>query len=105
MFDSVKAPLIEGGRPRSITQVILEISCDHLIETADIYLEKIMVFLWDEFGLLSSVSCTFTPKVGQNRLHGSQPRNATLIFLTNTMILSETSSYHLIYIDKPGYNK
>ena len=45
MFGSVKAPLIQGGRPRSITPVILEALYDHLIEKPAIYLEDVMVFL------------------------------------------------------------
>lgn len=51
MFGSVKAPQIKGGPPRSITLVMLEALCDYLIEKPTLYLDEMVVFLWDEFAL------------------------------------------------------
>ncbi|CDM32992.1 Probable transposable element [Penicillium roqueforti FM164] len=39
MFGSVKAPLNKGGRQRSITPVMLEALCDHLLEKPTLYLD------------------------------------------------------------------
>lgn len=51
IFSSVKAPPNKGGRPRSITLVMLEALCDHLLEKPTLYLDEIAIFLWDEFAL------------------------------------------------------
>ena len=49
MFGSAKAPPNKGGRPRSITPVMLEALCDRLLEKPTLYLDEIAIFLWDEF--------------------------------------------------------
>lgn len=49
LFDSVKAPHNKGGRPRSITPTILEALCDHLLEKPNLYLDEMVIYLWDEF--------------------------------------------------------
>jgi transposase len=55
-FGTTKAPLNGGGRPRSITPLMLEALCEHLLEKPGLYLEEIAVFLWDEFDVLVSTS-------------------------------------------------
>lgn len=45
MFASVKAPPNIGGRPRSITLVMLEALCDHLLDKPTLYLDEIAIFL------------------------------------------------------------
>ncbi|CAG8418802.1 unnamed protein product [Penicillium salamii] len=60
MFGTVKAPPIKGGRPRSITPLILEALCDHLIEKPALYLDEMVIFLWDEFALQATKSSIST---------------------------------------------
>lgn len=56
MFGSVRAPPINGGRPRSITPDMLEALCDYLIEKPTLYLDEMAIFLWDEFALRATKS-------------------------------------------------
>jgi hypothetical protein len=51
-FGSVKAPWNGGGRPRSVTPIMLEALREYLLEKPDRYLDEMAVFLWDEFGAL-----------------------------------------------------
>lgn len=44
-FGSVKAPPNKGGRPRSISPIMLEALYDHLLEKPNLYLDKIALFL------------------------------------------------------------
>jgi len=55
-YGSTKAPPNGGGRPRLITPPMLETLCDHLLEKPGLYLEEMVVFLWDEFEVLISTS-------------------------------------------------
>lgn len=43
MFGSVKAPPNQGGRPRGITLVVLEVWCDYLLGKLTLLLDKMMV--------------------------------------------------------------
>jgi hypothetical protein len=56
VFSSVKAPLIKGGRPYSITPVMLKALCDYLIEKPALYmyLEEIVVFSVKQIRSLSN---------------------------------------------------
>jgi hypothetical protein len=40
MFGSVKAPPNKGVRPRSVTRVMLEAVCDHILEKPNLDLEE-----------------------------------------------------------------
>ena len=51
MFGSVKTPPNKGGRAPSITPVMLEALCDHLLEKPNVYLDEKSTFLWDKFGI------------------------------------------------------
>jgi hypothetical protein len=51
VFGSPRAPPTRVGRTRLITLVMLEALCDHLLEKPGLYLDEMVVFLWDEFGL------------------------------------------------------
>jgi len=55
-FGTAKAPWNGGGGPRSITPPMLEALREHLFEKPDQYLNEMVVFLWDEFGVLLTVS-------------------------------------------------
>jgi hypothetical protein len=47
-FGDTRAPSIRAGRPRSITPLMLEALCDHLLEKPGLYLDEMALFLWDE---------------------------------------------------------
>jgi transposase len=55
-YGTTTAPSNGGGRPRSITPLMLEALCGHLLEKPGLYLEEMVVFLWDEFEILVSTS-------------------------------------------------
>ena len=56
MFGSVKAPPKRGGRPRSVTPVMLEALCNHLVEKPTLYLDEMTIFLWDQFAIHATKS-------------------------------------------------
>jgi hypothetical protein len=37
------------GRPRSITPLILDTLCEHLLENPGLYLEEMVLFIWEKF--------------------------------------------------------
>ena len=37
------------GRPRNITPPILDTLCEHLLEDPGLYLEEMVLFIWDKF--------------------------------------------------------
>lgn len=49
LFGSVKAPPMKPGRPQSITPIMLEALCDHLLDKPDLYLHEMELFFLDEF--------------------------------------------------------
>lgn len=49
MFGTTKAPLNRGGRPRSLTPVMVKILCDYLLEKPHLYLDEMVVFVYDMF--------------------------------------------------------
>jgi transposase len=51
-FGTSKAPANRVGRPRSITPPMLRALYDRLIEKPHMYQDEMVVFLWDEFGIL-----------------------------------------------------
>jgi len=55
-YGTTTAPPNGSGRPRSLTPLMLEALCDHLLEKPELYLEEMAVFLWDEFEILVSTS-------------------------------------------------
>jgi transposase len=108
-FGTTKAPANGGGRPRSITPPMLEALREHLLEKPGLYLDEMMVFLWDEFEVLVTkfsisralASIKWSKKVARQV---AKERNADLrdYYLHS---LSEFHSYHLIYIDESGCDK
>jgi transposase len=108
-FGGTKAPPNGGGRPRSITPQMIEVLCDHLLEKPDLYLEEMVVFLWDEFDVLvspSSISRALRSRNWSKKTarRVARERNADLrdFYLHN---LSEFRSYHLVYVDESGCDK
>lgn len=55
-FGNVHAPPNRVGRRRSITPLMLEALCEHLLEKPGLYLDEMAVFLWDEFQMLATTS-------------------------------------------------
>ncbi|KFY17796.1 hypothetical protein V492_00383 [Pseudogymnoascus sp. VKM F-4246] len=108
-YGTTKAPPNGGGRPRSMTLLMLETLCDHLLEKPELYLEEMAVFLWDEFDVLvspSSISRALRSidwsKKTARRV--AKERNPDLrdLYLHN---LSAFRSYHLVYVDESGCDK
>lgn len=56
LFASVYAPLNRISRRRSITPPMIEALCDYLLEKPGLYLDEMVVFLWDEFYTLVTTS-------------------------------------------------
>ena len=56
LFGSVHAPPNWIGWRQSITPPMLEALCDHLLEKPRLYLDEMVVFLWDEFQMLTTTS-------------------------------------------------
>jgi hypothetical protein len=86
----------------------LSVLLERLIEKPELYQDKIVVFLYDEFDVLvttSSISRALASagwsKKAARRV--AKKRNADLrdFYLHN---LSEFRSYHLVYIDESGYD-
>ncbi|KAL2700391.1 hypothetical protein AAEP93_008914 [Penicillium crustosum] len=79
-FGSVKAPPNKGGRPRSISPVMLTALCDHLLERPNLYLDEMAIFLWDEFEIQatkSSISRALAYEGWSKKTAESRLENAT----------------------------
>lgn len=108
-FSSTKAPPNRAGRTRSVTPVMLEALCEHLLEKPELYQEEMVLFLLDEFGVhvtTSSIgralkSTGWTKKVIRRIAKG---RNADLrdFYMNNT---SNYRSYQLVFVDESGCDK
>ena len=59
-FGQTRAPYNGGRRPRSITPPMIEALCEHPLEKPDLYLNETVVFLWDEFQTLVTISSVST---------------------------------------------
>jgi len=108
-FGTTKAPFNGGGRPRSMTRPMINALCDYLLEKPDLYLDEMVVFLWDEFHVLvtkSTISRRLS-SVGWSKKTArqvAQEQNPDLrdFYLHN---LSAFRSYHLVYVDESGCDK
>lgn len=109
LFGKTKAPANGAGRRRRITPPMLAALCDHLLEKPGLYRDEMVVFLYDEFDIVVSVSSIgralasikWTKKVTRRI---ASERNADLrdFYLHK---LSEFRSYQLVYIDESGCDK
>jgi transposase len=108
-FGSLKAPRNGGGRRASVTPLMLDALCEHLLEKPGLYRSEMVIFLWDEFDVLVSTysvgralnSRNWTKKTIRRVANGRNPDLRDL-YLHN---LEEFRSYHLIYVDESGYNQ
>jgi transposase len=108
-FNSTKAPSNGVGRRRRVTPQMLEALCERLVEKPGMYQDEMVVFLFDEFGVLltqSNISralkaAKWTKKAARQV---AKERNAELrdLYLYN---LSAFQSHHLVYIDESGCDK
>lgn len=55
-FGTTRTPFNGRGRPRSITPPILDTLREYLLGKPDLYLDEMMVFLWDGFEVLVTKS-------------------------------------------------
>lgn len=94
MFGSVKSPSNKGGRPRSITPVMLEALCEYLLEKPTLYLDEMAIFPWDELPFKQqnrALAALLHPKAGLKKLPESRPESAIQTCVTNTSTSSPTS--------------
>lgn len=56
LFGNVHAPPNRVGRRRTITPLMLEALRDHLLEKPCLYLDEMVIFLWDEFRMQATTS-------------------------------------------------
>jgi transposase len=105
-FGTTKAPHNGVGRRRSITPSMLQALKQHLLEKPGLYLDEMVVFLWDEFeAVVTAMSISralrstgWSKKVARSV---AKQRNADLrdFYLHN---LSASPSYQLVYVDESG---
>lgn len=109
LFGSASPPLIRAGRPRSITPPMLDALCDHLTEKPGLYVDEMVVFLLDEFDILTSTASVkralcragWTKKKAQQKAKEQNPELRDFYLHR----LSEFKSYHLVYVDESGCDK
>ena len=80
-FGSTAAPPSRGGRPPSMTPMMRDALLGHFRRRPDLYLEELVVYLWDEFGVRvtkSSISRTLHSAKKKPR-HKAIEQNADLI--------------------------
>lgn len=105
-FGTTKAPPNGVGRRRSITPSMLQDLKHHLLEKPGLYLDEIVIFLWDEFEVVVTAksisralkSSGWSKKLARNV---ARQRNADLrdFYLHN---LSDFHSHQLVYVDESG---
>lgn len=99
LFNDTRAPRNPAGRPPSITPLMREALCEHLLEKPGLYLDEMVVFLWDEFEVLvtkSSISRTlsshgWSKKVIQQR---AQCRSSGCLYPQYFRVLFISSGFH-----------
>ena len=99
------------GRPRSITPPMLDALCEYLLSKPDLYRDKIVLFLLNEFNIRvipSSIgralkSHDWTKKTIR---HIVKTRNANLrdLYIYN-LWNSGFRSYHYVFVDESGCDK
>ena len=109
LFGSVKAPPMKPGRPQSITPIMLEALCDHLLDKPDLYLHEMELFFLDEFEVSvpkSTISDALHRK-GWSKKTARQKAKERNPDLRDDYchLISEFSSYHLVYVDESGCDK
>ena len=104
IFGSSNTPRNSRGRNRIVILLILDALCEHLLEKPGIYRTEMVVFLWDEFEELVTISSIgrVLASVGWTKKKISRvarERNADLrdIYLYDIL---DIRSWKLVYVDK-----
>lgn len=109
LFGSVRSPPISAGRPPNITSPMLDALLHRLTEKPWLYVEEMMIFLWDEFNVLPSPSSIkralsregWTEKKAQQKAKEQDPHLRDF----HQQKLSEFHSYQLVFVDESGCDK
>lgn len=104
LFGNVHVPPNRVGRRRTITPPMLEALRDHLLEKPGLYLDEMVIFLWDEFRMLATTSIirralTFIEWSKKTTRQRAKEQN---VELRELYLHSEFESYHLVYVDESG---
>jgi hypothetical protein len=103
LFGKKKAPANDAGRQQLVIPPMLAALCDRLIEKPGLYRDEVVVFLYDEFDILVSLSSISGALVSIKWTKVTQyitnERNANLcdIYSRN---LSAFQSYQFVYINE-----
>lgn len=109
LFGHVRAPSTRVGRRRTVTPPMIQTLCEHLLEKPGLFVDEMILFIWDEFHtwVTSSslkralVSVGWSKKVARQK---AKEQNADLRdYYLHT--LSDFRSYHLVYVDESGCDK
>lgn len=108
-FGGTKAPPNGVGRRRRITPAILDALREHLLEKPGMYLDEMVVFLWDNFGVFvtpSTISRALA-SIGWSKkmfrqIAGERSPDLRDYYLYNLLALR---SYQLVYVDESGCNR
>jgi transposase len=108
-FGNVRAPRNGAGRPRSITQPMLEALCEYLMDKPTAYQDEMAVFLWDEFGkhvTIQSISRALAAagwsKKAARQIAKEQNKDLRDFYLHK---ISPYSSYQFVYVDESGCDR
>lgn len=109
LYGTARPHLVRAGRPPSITPLMLEALCDHLVEKPGLYIEEMVVFLWDEFSVLPSTSSIqralsrhgWTKKQARQKAKEQNPQ-LRAFYLHK---LSKYRSDQLVFVDESGCDK
>jgi transposase len=88
---------------------MLEALCEHLLEKPGLYLDEMVIFLWDEFEILvitSSISRALA-SYGWSKKNIQQREKERNADLRDAYLhaISEYQSYHLVFVDESGCDK
>lgn len=107
-FGSAK-PLIHAGRSPTLTRLVLDTLCEHLIRKPGLYIDEMVTFLWKEFNIFPSYSSIqqaltrrgWTKKKLQQKAKEQNPQLRA--FYQHK--LSQFHSYQLVFVDESGCDK
>lgn len=109
LFGTATAPPNKKGRPRSLTPVMIKALCDHLLEKPQLYLDEMIVFIWDEFGKRVnewSISRALKREGWSKKTSKQKARQRNPELRDGYLHLtSDFQSYHLVYVDESGCDK
>ena len=109
LFSNIRVSRNSAGQQSSITSLMLKALCEHLFEKSDLYLNEMMIFLWDEFKVLATKSSIsralfsedWSKKTIQQR---AREHNADLQdFYFHS--IADFHSYHLVFVDESECDK